>query len=35
MLTIVVMLLLMVVAGWFDARLNWHQADATRKEEQR
>jgi hypothetical protein len=36
MFTIIVMLLLIVVAGWLDSRLNWPQANqAIQKEEQR
>jgi hypothetical protein len=31
MLTIVIMLLLIVVAGWFDSRLNWREASGTSK----
>lgn len=27
MLTLIVMLLLIVVSGWLDTRLNWGQAD--------
>jgi hypothetical protein len=32
MLTIIIMLLLIVVAGWFDSRLNWQQADNAKVE---
>jgi hypothetical protein len=32
MLTIIIMLLLIVVAGWFDSRLNWQQADPPNEE---
>lgn len=28
MFTILVMLLLIIVTGWLDARLNWQQSDA-------
>ena len=33
MLTIILMLALIIVAGWFDARLNWQQTDHTHQEE--
>ena len=32
MLTIIIMLLLIVVAAWFDSRLNWQQADHLNEE---
>ena len=34
MLTIILMLALIIVAGWFDSRLNWQQADRPNQEEQ-
>jgi hypothetical protein len=34
MLTIILMLALIIVAGWFDSRLNWQQTDRTAQEEQ-
>ena len=33
MLTIILMLALIIVAGWFDSRLNWQQADLPNQEE--
>ena len=36
MFTILVMLLLIIIAGWLDSRLNWRQtAQAIQKEKQR
>ena len=34
MFTIIVMLLLIVVAGWFDAKLNWPQANHHAQQEE-
>ena len=34
MLTVILMLLLIIVAGWLDSRLNWQQADSANQEEQ-
>lgn len=34
MLTLIVMLLLIVVSGWLDSRLNWGQADRYQGKEQ-
>ena len=33
MLTIILMLALIIVAGWFDARLDWQAADQLPREE--
>lgn len=33
MYSIIIMVLLIVVAGWFDARLNWRQAAGTQSME--
>ena len=33
MLTIMLMLALIIVAGWLDSRLNWQQADRANQEE--
>ena len=33
MLTITLMLALIIVAGWFDSRLNWQGADRIHQEE--
>ncbi len=33
MFTIIIMVLLVVVAGWLDSRLNWHQAGRHEQEE--
>ena len=32
MLTIILMLALIIVAGWFDSRLNWQEADQADQE---
>lgn len=34
MLTIFLMLALIIVAGWFDSRLNWQSSDRSNQEEQ-
>ena len=33
MLTVILMLLLIIVAGWLDSRLNWQQAGRANQEE--
>lgn len=33
MYSIMIMVLLIVIAGWFDARLNWQQATSSQSEE--
>jgi hypothetical protein len=34
MLTIILMLVLIIGAGWLDSRLDWQQADRPKQEEQ-
>jgi hypothetical protein len=34
MLTIILMLLVIVIPGWLDSRLNWQPADRPNQEEQ-
>jgi uncharacterized paraquat-inducible protein A len=35
MFTILIMLLLVIVAGWFDSRLDWQQANHQEQKEER
>ena len=35
MVTLIIMLLLIVITGWLDSRLNWQQADSFKQEVKR